>query len=94
MVYSTCSLNPVENEAVVQRILSDAEGSIRLIDVSNLVPGLKYKPGLKTWQITSRDVGEVYTSFDEVPVSQHTTVRPHMFPLPEEEMNKLGLEKW
>lgn len=26
LVYSTCSFNPVENEAVVQRMLTEAEG--------------------------------------------------------------------
>lgn len=26
LVYSTCSLNPVENEAVINRIISESEG--------------------------------------------------------------------
>jgi len=26
LVYSTCSFNPIENEAVVQRVLSEFEG--------------------------------------------------------------------
>lgn len=26
LVYSTCSLNPVENEAVVQRMMTEAKG--------------------------------------------------------------------
>lgn len=28
LVYSTCSFNPVENEAVVNRILTDAKGIV------------------------------------------------------------------
>lgn len=94
LVYSTCSLNPVENEAIVQRILIEAKDYIRLIDVSNLVPGLKYKPGVKDWCITSRNIETIYKNFNEVPVSEQTTIRPHMFPLPENEINELGLEKW
>jgi 16S rRNA C967 or C1407 C5-methylase (RsmB/RsmF family) len=33
MVYSTCSLNPVEDEAVVAQLLRRAEGSLTLVDV-------------------------------------------------------------
>lgn len=28
LVYSTCSFNPIENEAVIHRLLSEAEGLI------------------------------------------------------------------
>ena len=41
LVYSTCSLNPLENEAVIQRLLMEADGSVHLVDVSNQLPGLK-----------------------------------------------------
>jgi len=41
LVYSTCSLNPVEDEAVIAEILRFGQGSIQLLDVSGLLPGLK-----------------------------------------------------
>ena len=41
MVYSTCSLNPLENEAVIQRLLLEADGSVRIVDVADQLPGLK-----------------------------------------------------
>lgn len=94
LVYSTCSLNPMENEAVVQRMLEYAKNSIKLIDASDLVPGLKYMPGLTKWKVTSRDINTCYSSFEEVPESQHTSIRPYMFPLPEEEIQAYGLQKW
>lgn len=46
--YSTCSLNPIENEAVVAALLQMYPGKIRLLDVE--LPGFKFQPGLKTWQ--------------------------------------------
>ena len=35
LVYSTCSLNPVENEAVVARLVTEAGGAVRVVEVSN-----------------------------------------------------------
>lgn len=45
LVYSTCSLNPIENEAVIHRLLKETDGSLQLVDVSASLPGLKYTPG-------------------------------------------------
>nr|XP_013100653.1 unnamed protein product [Stomoxys calcitrans] len=93
LVYSTCSLNPIENEAVLQRIVADSKGALEIVDASDLVPGLKYKPGMTQWKLASKEVDEIYTSFDEVPEKYHTIIRPNMFPLPKEDMENLGLEK-
>lgn len=41
LVYSTCSLNPLENEAVIQRLLLESEGAVQLVDISQQLPGLK-----------------------------------------------------
>ncbi len=46
--YSTCSLNPIENEAVVAAILKTYGSKIKLIDVS--LPGFKFQPGLSSWR--------------------------------------------
>lgn len=45
MVYSTCSLNPIENEGVLHRLLCETGDSVELVDCKNLVPGLKYNSG-------------------------------------------------
>lgn len=45
MVYSTCSLNPVENEAVLHRLLLETGDSMRLVDCKDLVPGLIHSNG-------------------------------------------------
>ncbi|KAI8036204.1 tRNA (cytosine(34)-C(5))-methyltransferase [Drosophila gunungcola] len=93
LVYSTCSLNPIENEAVLQRILKEADGALELVDAGHLVPGLKYKPGMTDWKLATKEVDQIFTSFDEVPESLHTIIRPGMFPLPAAEMASIGLEK-
>ena len=43
LVYSTCSMNPLENEAVIARLIQDAEYSVKLIDPRDQLPGLKVK---------------------------------------------------
>lgn len=50
LVYSTCSFNPIENEAVVAALLRTT--SLELIDVSADLPDLKRHPGLSTWKVT------------------------------------------
>uniref|UniRef100_A0A1I8MXI6 tRNA (cytosine(34)-C(5))-methyltransferase n=1 Tax=Musca domestica TaxID=7370 RepID=A0A1I8MXI6_MUSDO len=91
LVYSTCSLNPIENEAVLQRIIADSNGALEIVDASHLVPGLKYIPGMTKWKLASKEVDETYNNFEEVPEKYHTIIRPNMFPLPD--IEKYGLEK-
>lgn len=54
MVYSTCSLNPLENEAVIAAAIRECggkDGNIRLVDVSDQVPQLKRAKGLTKWRV-------------------------------------------
>lgn len=51
MVYSTCSFNPIEDEAVVAELLRAFEGTVELVDVSSKLPGLKRSPGLTSWKV-------------------------------------------
>ncbi|RNF03345.1 tRNA (cytosine34-C5)-methyltransferase [Trypanosoma rangeli] len=56
VVYSTCSLNPVEDEAVVSECLVQSKNTFRLIDPTPLAPGLVAAPGLKDWSLLTRDL--------------------------------------
>ncbi|CAF1382697.1 unnamed protein product [Rotaria sordida] len=47
MVYSTCSMNPIENEAVVSQLLQTFQGQISLMNINDKLPGLRTIPGLK-----------------------------------------------
>ncbi|KAH4054850.1 hypothetical protein HBH49_068100 [Parastagonospora nodorum] len=53
MVYSTCSMNPVENEAVVAAAIEACGGNskVQLLDCADLLPNLKRRPGLNVWKV-------------------------------------------
>jgi len=92
IVYSTCSLNPVENEAVISTILQETKGSVELLDVSKMLKGLKYIPGFTKWKIANKEL-EFFEKFEEVPEKNLTHIRPHMFPPDDEVVKDLHLEK-
>ncbi|KAF7657680.1 hypothetical protein LDENG_00023400 [Lucifuga dentata] len=79
MVYSTCSLNPIEDEAVIAALLEKSEGALELADGSADLPGLKWMPGVSSWKLMTKD-GQWYSDWSEVPSSRHTQIRPTMFP--------------
>ncbi|XP_054917824.1 RNA cytosine-C(5)-methyltransferase NSUN2 isoform X1 [Dermacentor andersoni] len=91
MVYSTCSMNPLENEAVISSLLLQCEGTVELVDARSSLPGLVSSPGLCTWKVSSKDMA-VYSSFGEVPERYHTQIRAHMFPPSSEVAAQLKLE--
>ncbi|CAL1385339.1 unnamed protein product [Linum trigynum] len=78
MVYSTCSMNPVENEAVVAEVLRKCGGSVELLDVSNELPDLVRRPGLRKWKV--RDRGVWLASHKDVIKNRHFGAVPGMFP--------------
>ena len=54
--YSTCSMNPMENESVVAEILRASEGSLELVDRAKELPGLIARPGMSTWKVLSESM--------------------------------------
>ncbi|XP_036163970.1 RNA cytosine C(5)-methyltransferase NSUN2 isoform X3 [Myotis myotis] len=93
MVYSTCSLNPIEDEAVIASLLEKSEGALELADVSSELPGLKWMPGLTQWKVMTKD-GQWFAEWDEVPHSRHTQIRPTMFPPKDpEKLQAMHLER-
>ncbi|XP_040209458.1 RNA cytosine C(5)-methyltransferase NSUN2 isoform X3 [Rana temporaria] len=92
MVYSTCSLNPIEDEAVVSSLLEKSEGSLELADVSSDIPGLKWMPGITNWRVMTKE-GQWFDKWEDVPTSRHTQIRPTMFPCDEEKMKGMNLHR-
>ncbi|XP_054276416.1 tRNA (cytosine(34)-C(5))-methyltransferase-like isoform X2 [Macrosteles quadrilineatus] len=92
LVYSTCSLNPLEDEAVIHRTLVEAKGAVELQDVSQSLPGLRHSPGVSHWVLASKET-EIYKTFEEVPESLHNMIRPAMFPPKAEDADKYHLDR-
>jgi 16S rRNA C967 or C1407 C5-methylase (RsmB/RsmF family) len=68
MVYSTCSFNPIENEAVVCELLRRCEGALELVDVSHKLPGLKRSGGMTKWVVHSGGKNGLFVdSLEQVP---------------------------
>ena len=70
VAYSTCSLNPIEDEAVISAALTRFKDEVELVDLvdrfSTICPGLRVRAGLPTWKVLIR--GE--EGFREVSASE------------------------
>ncbi|KAI9658089.1 MAG: hypothetical protein M1821_002749 [Bathelium mastoideum] len=67
VVYSTCSMNPVENEAVVASAIDRCGGpsKVALLDCNHRLPEMKRLPGLTSWKVMDKG-GRIWSSWDEV----------------------------
>jgi len=84
LVYSTCSLNPLENEAVVAELLERSRGAIRLVDCSKILPDLKRLPGLTKWSVQDLKTMTWYDTYDSYLQDnrgsrQHSKIKKSMF---------------
>ncbi|RLV95421.1 hypothetical protein JA1_001034 [Spathaspora sp. JA1] len=84
LVYSTCSLSPVENEAVVAAALRKWGNQIRLVDVSQELPGLIRRKGINDWKVFGKDMDIKERGAEGIPDS--------VFPPNEEEVKEFNLE--
>ena len=66
VVYSTCSMNPVENEAVIGSAIEHCGGSdiVNLLKTDDALPALQRRPGLTAWKVADRD-GRFWSSWEE-----------------------------
>jgi len=93
LVYSTCSLNPLENECVVAIILREFPGAFELVDVSTSLPALRRSPGMTHWKIIDKK-GTTLTSRNDLTPEHRGYLYPSMFSPSKEDAEKMGLEKW
>lgn len=93
MVYSTCSLNPMEDEAVIHRLLVESKGSLELEEVSEKLPGLKFVRGLSKWIVMSREL-DIFNTPEEIPESMKHKLQKTLFPPKTEAAESFHLERW
>ncbi|CAJ0961382.1 unnamed protein product, partial [Mesorhabditis belari] len=91
LVYSTCSMNPIEDEAVVAQLLREANGALKLVDAHPLLPKLKALRGVNNWKVFTRDM-KLINSFEEVPEELKRPFCKSMFPPSEEEAKEMHLD--
>ncbi|KAM5348201.1 hypothetical protein ACJ41O_008025 [Fusarium nematophilum] len=67
VVFSTCSMNPVENESVIVSAIERCGGAekVEIVDCSSELPNLKRYPGLKDWKIMDKSA-RIWSSWKEV----------------------------
>ena len=67
VVYSTCSMNPVENEAVVATAIDRSGGTskVDIVDCRSALPGLKRVQGLSDWKVMDKQ-GRIWPSWQAV----------------------------
>ncbi|KAK6503753.1 hypothetical protein TWF481_008757 [Arthrobotrys musiformis] len=67
LVYSTCSLNPIENESVVHAAIERCGGLgvVEIVDVSDRLPGLVRREGMKSWKVMDKD-GTWFEKWEDV----------------------------
>ncbi|KAI0159584.1 S-adenosyl-L-methionine-dependent methyltransferase [Xylariaceae sp. FL1272] len=90
VVFSTCSMNPVENESVVVSAIERCGGPdvVEIIDCKDRLPLLQRNPGMYQWQIMDKS-GRIWNNWEEV--EQHVArggtppgkLSPTMFPRPD-----------
>ena len=91
-VYSTCSLNPYEDECVVAFILR-LFPQIRLVDVSAELPELKRANGISSWNVFDAENKDVTDQKPEFTVEINQKVPFSLYPPTKEEAERFHLER-
>ncbi|KAG5953711.1 hypothetical protein E4U53_003503 [Claviceps sorghi] len=67
VVYSTCSMNPVENESVVASAIErcGGAGNVEIVDCSDQLPNLIRRPGMREWKIMDK-AHRIWDTWEEV----------------------------
>lgn len=85
LVYSTCSMSPIENEAVVAEALRKWGSAVSLKDCSDQLPGLKRRSGVSSWEVYGKDMTVKEKGDESVPSTA--------FPPSEEEVKLFNLDR-
>ncbi|KAF4036636.1 16S rRNA methyltransferase RsmB/F [Phytophthora infestans] len=87
LLYSTRSLNPIENEAVVAELLRRSNGALELVETDDILEGLERSHGLSQWDVLD------LASWDDASEDQRHRLRPSMWPPSNEECDEMHLDR-
>ncbi|KAG3142565.1 hypothetical protein PI126_g14991 [Phytophthora idaei] len=87
LLYSTRSLNPIENEAVVAELLRRSNGALELVETDDILEGLERSHGLTQWDVLD------LASWDDALEDQRHRLRPSMWPPSSEEHDEMHLDR-
>ncbi|POM80975.1 TRNA (cytosine-5-)-methyltransferase NSUN2-like protein, partial [Phytophthora palmivora] len=87
LLYSTRSLNPIEDEAVVAELLRRSKGALELVETNVILKGLECSHGLSQWDVLD------LASWDDTPEDQRHRLRPSLWPPAPEERDEMHLER-
>jgi len=93
LVYSTCTFNPIQNEAVVAELLRMSGGNLELVDVSKELPNLKRVPGVTDWKVMSKEGDWLPAEHDKITADQKKQFKASMWPPTAEETASLNLDR-
>ncbi|KAL4235310.1 tRNA (cytosine(34)-C(5))-methyltransferase [Mactra antiquata] len=91
LVYCTNSMNPIENEAVVAAILSEAPQTLELVDVKNRLPDFHVRPGMTSWKVMSQGL-VFYDTFESSPAWFQKENEESLFP-PKTDIDTFNLDR-
>jgi len=89
LVYSTCSINPVEDEAVVAAAI-DKCGLENVELIKSGLPGLEYSEGVTSWKVQDKS-HKWYESYQDVP-ENNSFIPKTIFP--PEQVKSMHLNRW
>ncbi|OWZ15034.1 TRNA (cytosine-5-)-methyltransferase [Phytophthora megakarya] len=87
LLYSTRSLNPIEDEAVVAELLRRSKGALELAETDDVLEGLERSQGISKWNVLD------LASWDDASENQRHRLRPSMWPPTAEERDEMHLER-
>lgn len=93
VVYSTCSMNPIENEAVVGAALARFRHCLELEDTSKVCPSLIRHAGLHTWRVRDRKDQDVWYTPEDLPPNLKQVYPSTIFPPSATDAAELHLER-
>lgn len=85
-VYSTCSMNPIEDEAVVNSVLLETGDAVEIVDVSSQFPELIRHKGLTNWPVFDSQIEDKFVEYEkpsDVPHERIQFAHPTHFPQPQ-----------